>query len=46
MDTTGQVAEASGENIFAVLRGRLVTPPLSGAILDGITRDSVLTLAQ
>ena len=46
LDTTGQVAEASGENIFAVLRGRLVTPPLSGAILDGITRDSVLTLAH
>lgn len=46
LDTTGQVAEASGENIFAVLRGRLLTPPLSGAILDGITRDSVLTLAH
>ena len=46
LDSTGQVAEASGENIFAVIRGRLLTPPLSGAILDGITRDSVLTLAH
>ena len=46
LDSTGQVAEASGENIFAVLRGKLITPPLSAAILDGITRDSVLTLAH
>ncbi len=46
LDSTGQVAEASGENIFAVIRGQLLTPPLSGAILDGITRDSVLTLAR
>ncbi len=46
LDSTGQVAEASGENIFAVIRGRLLTPPLSAAILDGITRDSVLTLAH
>ncbi|MBL9004006.1 MAG: branched-chain amino acid transaminase [Myxococcales bacterium] len=46
LDSTGQVAEASGENIFAVIRGHLLTPPLSGAILDGITRDSVLTLAR
>ena len=46
LDTAGQVAEASGENIFVVSKGRLCTPPLSGAILAGITRDSVLTLAQ
>jgi branched-chain amino acid aminotransferase len=46
LDSTGQVAEASGENIFAVIRGRLLTPPLSAAILDGITRDSVLALAR
>ena len=42
LDTTGQVAEASGENIFAVLRGRLRRRRCR-AILDGITRDSVLT---
>jgi len=46
LDTGGHVAEASGENIFAVVKGRLCTPPLSGAILAGITRDSVLMLAQ
>lgn len=45
LDSQGYVAEASGENIFAVVRGRLVTPPLSAAILEGITRDSVLKLA-
>lgn len=45
LDSSGYVAEASGENIFAVIRGRLVTPPLSAAILEGITRDSVLTIA-
>ncbi len=46
LDTAGQVSEASGENIFAVIKGRLCTPPLSGAILAGITRDSILTIAQ
>ncbi len=46
LDTAGYVAEATGENIFAVSKGRLYTPPLSSAILAGITRDSVLTLAQ
>lgn len=46
LDSQGYVAEASGENIFAVCRGQLVTPPLSAAILAGITRESVLTLAR
>jgi branched-chain amino acid aminotransferase len=40
------VAEASGENIFLVKKGKLRTPPLSSAILAGITRDSVLQLAR
>jgi branched-chain amino acid aminotransferase len=46
LDSAGYVAEATGENIFAVIKGRLCTPPLSAAILAGITRDTVLTLAQ
>lgn len=46
LDGSGMVAEATGENVFAVVRGTLVTPPVSAAILDGITRDSVLTLAR
>ena len=46
LDQRGFVSEGSGENIFIVKRGILHTPPLSAGILEGITRDSVLTLAQ
>ncbi len=46
LDAQGFVAEASGENIFVVSRGKVVTPPVGGAILSGITRDSVLTLLR
>ena len=46
LDAAGRVAEGTGENIFMVHRGRLYTPPLSMPILDGITRDAVLTLAR
>jgi branched-chain amino acid aminotransferase len=46
LDAAGAVAEGTGENIFMVHRGRLYTPPLSMPILDGITRDSVITLAR
>jgi branched-chain amino acid aminotransferase len=45
LDGQGRVAEASGENIFMVKGGRLMTPPLSEPILAGITRDTVLALA-
>jgi branched-chain amino acid aminotransferase len=45
LDGQGMVAECTGENIFVVRRGRLVTPP-PGAILEGITRDSIMTLAR
>ena len=45
LDTQGLVAEASGENLFAVRDGALRTPPLSG-VLGGITRDAVITLAR
>jgi len=40
------VAEGSGENIFMVLDGRILTPPLNAGILPGITRDSVMKLAK
>jgi branched-chain amino acid aminotransferase len=40
------VCEGSGENIFAVIRGQLVTPDPSQDILVGITRDSVIQLAR
>jgi branched-chain amino acid aminotransferase len=42
----GHVSEGSGENIFLVLDGKLVTPPSSDDILLGITRDTVITLAR
>ncbi len=42
----GHVSEGSGENIFLILRGRLITPPSSDNILMGITRDTVMKLAE
>jgi branched-chain amino acid aminotransferase len=46
LDVSGYVSEGSGENIFLVRNGWISTPPLSGSILDGITRRCVLTLAD
>ncbi len=46
LDTQGYIAEASGENVFMVQDGVLVTPDLSHPVLAGITRDAVLTLAR
>ena len=46
LDTNGTVSEGSGENIFLVLDGKLVTPPLSESILPGITRNTVVQLAK
>lgn len=40
------VAEGSGENIFLVRGGKMITPPLNAGILPGITRDSIITLAE
>ncbi len=42
----GLLSEGAGENLFLVKRGRLLTPPTSAGILAGITRDSVITLAE
>jgi branched-chain amino acid aminotransferase len=46
LNTGGTVAEATGENIFVVKNGILTTPPLSSGALEGITRDSVMTIAR
>jgi branched-chain amino acid aminotransferase len=46
LDTSGYVSEGSGENIFVVRKGIVHTPDLSSSILEGITRDSVITLAR
>ncbi|HET7787258.1 MAG TPA: branched-chain amino acid transaminase, partial [Myxococcales bacterium] len=45
LDPQGFVAECTGENIFVVRRGKLLTPP-EGAILEGLTRDSIMALAH
>ncbi len=46
LDSTGFVSEGSGQNIFVVRDGVLLTPPMSASILPGITRDSVMTIAK
>ncbi len=46
LDSQGYVAEASGENIFLVKNGRVVTPPLGSSILPGITRDTIIRLCD
>ncbi len=45
-DAQGQVCEGTGENLFIVRHDVLKTPPTSGAILPGITRDAILALAR
>jgi branched-chain amino acid aminotransferase len=46
LDVTGNVSEGSGQNIFVVRDGSLLTPPIGASILGGITRDSIATLAR
>jgi len=46
LTTDGYVSEGSGENIFLVIKGKLVTPAIYNGILMGITRDTVIELAQ
>lgn len=46
MNTQGKVCEASGMNIFLIRNGTLITPGFEQDILEGITRDSVLTIAR
>ena len=46
LDSQGNVSEGSGENIFIIRDNVLYTPPLSSAVLPGITRDSVMQLAK
>ena len=44
LDTNGNVSEGSGENLFVVRGGVVYTPPVGASILNGITRDTVITL--
>jgi branched-chain amino acid aminotransferase len=46
LDANGFVSEGSGENIFVVRKNVIHTPDLSSSILEGITRDTVITLAR
>lgn len=44
LNIRGHVSEGSGENLFLVADGVVLTPPLSSSVLPGITRDTVVTL--
>ena len=46
LDEAGYVSEGSGENIFLVRDGKLLTPPLGASVLPGITRDTVVKIAS
>jgi branched-chain amino acid aminotransferase len=46
LDDHGHVCEGTGENIFVVMDGRIVTPPQTASILDGISRRSVIEIAR
>lgn len=46
LTNNGHVCEGPGENIFIVKKGKLITPPPSDNILEGITRDTVMELAK
>jgi branched-chain amino acid aminotransferase len=46
LDTNGYLSEGSGENLFLVRNGVLYTTPLANSVLNGITRNSVITLAR
>jgi branched-chain amino acid aminotransferase len=46
LDDRGYVSEGSGENLFMVNNGKLITPPLGSSVLPGITRDSVIQIAR
>jgi branched-chain amino acid aminotransferase len=45
LDNAGYVSEGSGENLFVVRNGKIVTPPLGASVLPGITRDTIIRIA-
>jgi branched-chain amino acid aminotransferase len=46
LNSTGNVVEASAENIFIIKDNTVITPPISSGALEGITRDSILAIAK
>lgn len=45
LDEAGYVSEGSGENLFLVREGKVLTPPLGASVLPGITRDTIVKIA-
>jgi branched-chain amino acid aminotransferase len=45
LDASGYISEGSGENIFVVRDGKVLTPPLGASVLPGITRDAIVKIA-
>jgi branched-chain amino acid aminotransferase len=46
LSTNGNVSEGSGENLFVIMKGNIITPALVSSILPGITRDTVIQIAS
>lgn len=46
LDDSGYVSEGSGENVFVIRNEKLLTPPLGASVLPGITRDTIVKLAE
>ncbi|MDE3171140.1 MAG: branched-chain amino acid transaminase [Acidobacteriota bacterium] len=46
LDVNGHVSEGSGENIFVIMNGTAITPPLANSSLPGITRNTIMTLCR
>lgn len=46
LDAYGNIAEGSGENVFVVVNDELITPPSASSLLPGITRNTVIALAD
>ncbi len=46
LNLDGNIAEGPGENIFIVENGKLITPPITSNVLEGITRDSIIQIAK
>jgi branched-chain amino acid aminotransferase len=46
LDNAGYVSEGSGENVFVVRNGQVMTPPLQASILPGITRDAIIQICK
>jgi branched-chain amino acid aminotransferase len=46
LSESGHISEGSAENVFIVRDGALITPPVTSNILEGITRETIITLAR